>query len=59
MCAIYLVVVNIKSFLNGEWGGGRGRKEELGKDIFWNKEEGKVQPAIPTSAFVCQACDRL
>lgn len=59
MCGIYLVVVNTKSFLNGEWEGGRGGKEELGKNIFWNKEEGKVQPVITTSALVCQGCDRL
>lgn len=59
MCGIYLVVVNTKSFLSGEWEGGGGGKEELAKTIFWNKEEGKVQPAITTSAFACQACDRL
>lgn len=54
-----ICVVSTQSFLNGEWEGGRGGKEDLGKNIFWNKEEGKVQPAITTSAFVCQACDRL
>lgn len=40
MCGIYLVVFNIKFFWNGELGEGGGRrKEELGKDIFWIKEE--------------------